>query len=219
MATTAERQAERASIAEQVASLREIGERDATVAQDAAWAWFRRLGDSAARDREEAASQLAELFACGRPSAGIDGPTEGILVTPLIEPRVDAVARVLTGAWTPWLGKRFDAERARGDNRLATSARWPMKLIWPRYASRAGAGERLAFDFETRVERGGIEPLVDVLVIDYAPIGANPDLIIRSIRDELVEIVPGAHLGRILYRRREGGYANIGYFALRTAVG
>jgi hypothetical protein len=219
MATTAQRQAERESIAERVASLREIGERDAATVQDAAWAWFRRLGDSAAKDREGAESQLAELFSCGRPSAGIDGPTEGILVTPLIEPRVDAVARVLTGAWMPWLGKRFDAASGRGDNRLATSARWPAKLIWPRYASRAGAGERLAFDFETRVERGGIEPLVDVLVIDYAPVESNPDLIIRSIRDELVEIVPGAHLGRILYRRRDGSYANIGYFALRTPVG
>jgi hypothetical protein len=218
MATTAERQAERAQVSERVASLREVGERDATVAQDAAWAWFRRLGDSAARDREEAASQLAELFACGRPSAGIDGPTEGILVTPLIQPQVDAAARILTGAWMPWLGKRFDAERARGDNRLAPSARWPAKLLWPRYESRPGDRERLAFDFETRVERGGVEPLVDVLVIDYAPIDANPDLIIRSIRDELVEIVPGAHLGRILYRRRDGGYANIGYFALRTPV-
>jgi hypothetical protein len=219
MATTAQRQEERASIAERVASLREIGERDAAVAQDAAWAWFRRLGDSAQDDRDAAASRLAELFACGRPSAGIDGPTEGILVTPLIQPGVDAAARVLTGAWMPWLGKRFDAERARGDNRLARSARWPAKLIWPRYTSREGDGERLAFEFETRVERGGIEPLVDVLVIDYAPVDSNPDLIIRSIRDELVEIVPGAHLGRILFRRRDGSYANIGYFALRTPVG
>jgi hypothetical protein len=219
MATTAARQQERASIAERVASLREVGERDAAVAQDAAWAWFRRLGDSAKQDREQAASQLAELFACGRPSAGIDGPTDGILVTPLIQPAVDAVARALTGAWMPWLGKRFDSDASRGDNRLATSARWPAKLLWPRYTSREGAGERLAFDFETRVERGGVEPLVDVLVIDYAPIESNPDLIIRSIRDELVEIVPGAHLGRILFRRRDGSYANIGYFALRTPVG
>jgi len=54
-------------------------------------------------------------------------------------------------------------------------------------------------------------------VIDYAPVDKNPGLIIRSIRDELVEIVPGAHLGRILYRRGDR-YDNWGYFALRTAV-
>jgi hypothetical protein len=219
MASTAQQVTTTTQIAERVASLREIGERDAPAAQDAAWAWFERLGASARGDREAASGRLAELFACGRPSSGIDGPTEGILVAPLIQPRVDAVARVLTGAWMPWLGKRFDAQRARGDNRLAGSARWPAKLLWPRYETRGGDGERLAFEFETRVERGGIEPSPDVLVIDYAPIETNPDLIIRSIRDELVEIVPGAHLGRILYRRKDGSYANIGYFALRTPLG
>ena len=218
MTTAAQRQTETGSIAERVASLRELGERDGLAAQDATWAWFRRLGDEAREDRDGAAERLAELFECGRPSGGIDGPTDGILVTPLIQPGVDAAARVLTGAWMPWRGKRFDAARARGDNRLTKSARWPAKLLWPRYASREGDGERLAFDFETRIERGGIEPAPDVLVIDYAPIESNPNLIIRSIRDELVEIVPGAHLGRILYRGKDGGYTNIGYFALRTPI-
>ena len=118
MTTAAQRQTEAGSIAERVASLRELGERDGLAAQDATWAWFRRLGDGAREDREGAAERLAELFECGRPSQGIDGPTDGILVTPLIQPGVDAVARVLTGAWMPWRGKRFDAARSRGDNRL-----------------------------------------------------------------------------------------------------
>jgi hypothetical protein len=48
-------------------------------------------------------------------------------------------------------------------------------------------------------------------------VASNPSFIIRSIRDELVEIVPGAHLGRILYSTKSG-YNNIGYFALKTRV-
>ena len=84
------------------------------------------------------------------------------------------------------------------------------------YGTRPGDGARLAFDFETRVEAGGVEPSVDVLVIDYAAIERNPRLVVRSIRDELVEIVDGAHLGRILWRQGEDRYTNIGYFALRT---
>ncbi len=114
------------------------------------------------------------------------------------------------------MGKRFDAERQVGDNRLTASAGWVGRLLWPFYATRKSDDGRIAFDFETRIEPGGIEPAVDVLVIDYAPIESNPRLIIRSIRDELVEIVPGAHLGRILWRKRDGSYTNIGYFALRT---
>jgi hypothetical protein len=39
--------------------------------------------------------------------------------------------------------------------------------------------------------------------------------VIRSIRDELVQIVPGAFLGRILLRIGRDSYACLGYFALR----
>ena len=204
------------STPERVAVLRELAERDPLAAQDAAWAWFERLGRLAVQDRASAAEQLAELFACGQPSRGIDGPTDGILVAPLIHPIPDRILRYLAATRMPWLGKRFNALQARGDNLLATGARWPIKLIWPLYSTRRGDQARIAFDFETRVESGGVEPSVDVLVIDYAPIERNPRLVIRSIRDELVEIVDGAHLGRILWRQGEDRYTNLGYFALRT---
>jgi hypothetical protein len=203
-------------IAERVASLRELAERSPGAAQDATWAWFKELGASAGGDREGASARLAELFGCGQPSSGIDGPTEGIFVTPLIQPQLDGVIRTVTKAWMPWNGKSFYADEQRGDNRLIGSIRVIGRLLWPLYSTSPGAkGERNAFDFETRVERGEAEPAVDVLVIDYAPVDRNPRLVIKSIRDELVEIVPNTHLGRILYRRGDG-YANIGYFALKT---
>ena len=106
--------------------------------------------------------------------------------------------------------------QGRGNNRLTGETRWVAKLLWPLYGTKQGAdGERLAFDFETRIEPGELDPDTEVLVIDYAPVDDNPRLIIKSIRDELVEIVPGANLGKILYRRG-GGYSNIGFFALRS---
>jgi hypothetical protein len=204
---------------ERVATLRELAATDPVAAQDAAWGWFERLGRLTAEDREGGAAALAELFGCGEPSERIDGPTDGILVAPLIHPAADGVARRITSLWMPWMGKSFDADALRGDNRLTRSTRFAARLLWPRYATRPAPDGRLAFDFETRVERGAAEPEVDVLVIDYAPVEENPDLIIRSIRDELVQIVPGTHLGRILWCGRDGGYTNIGYFALRTEVG
>lgn len=220
MATTTKprRTRKTTSTPQRVAGLRELAERDPLAAQDAAWAWFERLGKSAVQDRDTAAEGLAELFACGQPSRGIDGPTDGILVAPLIHPIPDRLLRFLAATGMPWLGKRFNSQEARGDNLLANGARWPIKLIWPLYSTRGGDQARVAFDFETRVEAGGVEPTVDVLVIDYAAIERNPRLVIRSIRDELVEIVDGAHLGRILWRQGEDRYTNIGYFALRTPV-
>ncbi|TMK41457.1 MAG: hypothetical protein E6G56_04380 [Actinobacteria bacterium] len=200
---------------ERVAALRELAARDSVAAQDGAWGWFERLGRLAITDRAAGSAQLADVFACGRPVQGIDGPTDGILVTTLIHPAVDRLARGLTALWMPWKGKNFHAIQERGENRLTPSTQWLARLVWPRYATRATEGGRLAFDFQTRVEPGAVEPAVDVLVIDYAPVQSNPRLGIKSIRDELVEIVPGGHLGRILYRLSGGGYRNLGYFALR----
>jgi hypothetical protein len=215
-AATKTRKATPHTTAERVAALREFAAVDPLGARDGAWQWFERLGRLAADDRAAGEEELAELFECGQPSQGIDGPTDGILVAPLIQPAVDAFARGLTRVWMPWMGKRFDSAEQVGDNRLVGSIRWVGRLLWPLYSTRDATDGRLAFDFETRVERGGVEPAVDVLVIDYAPVESNPRFIIRSIRDELVEIVPGAHLGRILWRGRDGSYTNIGYFALRT---
>jgi hypothetical protein len=207
------------SIPDRVAELRELAATDPVAAQDTTWAMFQRLGAATATDRDGAADQLADLFGCGTPSKGIDGPTDGILVAPLIHRSVDGVLRGLTRHYMPWSGKSFDLHEQSGTNRLVSSVRVIGKLLWPSYKTRAAAaaGGRLAFDFETRIERGAAAPEVDVFVIDYEPVQSNPDFIIRKIRDELVEIVPGTHLGRILYRT-PAGYSNVGYFALRTDV-
>jgi hypothetical protein len=206
-----------ATTAERVAQLRELAAADPAAAQADAWAWFTALGAATATEREHAAAELADLFGCGSPSRGLDGPTDGILVAPLIHPRVDGLLRTLTRHWMPWMGKSFDGGAQLGFNRLVGSARFLGYALFPLYRGRDVAEGLEGFDFVTRIEPGAAEPAVDVLVIDYEPVEKNPNLIIRQIRDELVEIVPGTHLGRILYRTKSG-YANIGYFALRTEV-
>jgi hypothetical protein len=196
--------------------LRELSQGDPTAAANQTWSWFKKLGGEAARDRAGAEAELDELFLQGSVPAGLDGATEGILVAPLIQPTVDSVVRRITGAWMPWAGKRFDQAANTGDNVLAGSARWPAKLLWPLYGTSPIAGGRAAFDFNTFEDAGKVDPSLRVLVIDYESMDSNPRLIIKRIRDELVQIVPGANLGKILWKTGEDAYTNIGFFALRT---
>src|ERR1700752_2160296 len=105
--TTTTKQASPTSIPTRVAELRELAASDPVAAQDATWALFQRLGAAPATDRDSASAQLADLFGCGQPSRGIDGPTDGILVAPLIHPRVDGFLRALTSHWMPWMGQSF----------------------------------------------------------------------------------------------------------------
>jgi hypothetical protein len=193
--------------------LRELAATDPAEAQDATWAWIEELGE------RKAEGELGELYRLGTPPRELEGPTEGILVTPLIHPAADFVLRTLTGAWMPWLGKSFDSVAAHGYNRLAPSARWPAKLFWPLYGTKPDVGARAAFDFETAIEPGKADPDVEVLKIDYGPVESNPRFIIRQIRDELVELVPDTYLGKILWRSGEERYTCIGYFALRQPAG
>ena len=207
---------DRSEVADRVAELREQAVVDPLEARDETWRWFAQLGEQAGREAEPAAAALAELFALGNPPQRIEGRTEGILVAPTISGPVDRLLRGISGAWMPWLGKRFDAEASRGDNVLTESARWPAKLFWPLYGTGSLGDARSAFDFETRVEPSEDDGSVDVLVIDYVVVDSNPSFLIKRIRDELVEIVPGANLGKVLWRNGDGSYALIGYFALRS---
>jgi len=204
-------------VAERVNELRERAKTDPVGARDEAWDWIEELGRRAVSDREGALAELQELFLCGRPAEGIEGQTEGVLVTWTMHPLADKLVGTVTNAWMPWVGKKFDSERGRGANTLTRSARWPAKLLWPLYGTRPDPLGRGAFDFTTYVEPGRLDPSVDVLVIDYESVPSNPRLLIRQIRDELVQLVPGANLGKMLVRvpRRQGLFPAL-YFALKS---
>lgn len=208
-------------VEERVERLRALAVTDPAAAQAATWAWFVEAGTRIGTDREAALAELGDLFRAGTPSEGIDGPTQGTLVGFTLHPAFDKTLAAITSLWLPWAGKRFNAKKERGDNLLLGSARWPSKLLWPLYSTRSLKDKRVAFDFETRVEAGAVDPDREVLVIDYAPVDSNPALIIKSIRDELVEIAPGTHLGKMLWRSGSGddeSYTLLAYFALKTKV-
>jgi hypothetical protein len=131
-------------------------------------------------------------------------------------PALDMAVRAVTALWMPWQGKRFDSDAATGDNRLTRSTGLVSKLLWPLYSMRDAEAGKLAFDFKTYVEAGKDDPDRQVMVIDYADVESNPRLLIRSIRDELVELVRGVYLGKILFNSGDDKYSKIGYFALRT---
>jgi hypothetical protein len=218
-ATKARARGRTGPVAARMQELREQAERDPIAARDEAWDWIEQLGGRATTDRDGALNELQELFLSGEPATGISGQTEGLLVTWTINPTADRVISQLTNAWMPWLGKKFDPEQHRGINTLTGGARWPAKLLWPFYATREDPLGRAGFEFTTYVESGLLDPSVNVLVIDYASVPENPRLLVRQIRDELVQIVPGANLGKMLVKMPRRTEPVLGlYFALRPLL-
>ena len=169
---------------------------DVRIERDRAWARLHELGERARSDRAGALRELEESFRAGRASAGIDGVTEGRFVAFALQPAADRALAALARRWMPWSGKRFSAAAARGDNALFE-------------------GSVHGFGFATRVEPSAREAGHEVLVIDYAAVPRNPPPV-RRIRDELVEIAPGVHLGQALWRRGERRPALVAYWALRA---
>lgn len=202
--------------ARRVEELRTLSLTDGHAAKEAAWGWITDLQALARSDSGSADEQLNELFRLGVPPMGLDGPTDGILVMTTTNPVADAAVKAVTALWMPWQGKRFVADAATGDNRMTGVAALASKLLWPLYSMKDAEAGKLAFDFKTYVEAGKLDPDREVMVIDYADIESNPMLIIRSIRDELVEVVTGCYLGKILYRTPNDNHLMVGYFALRT---
>lgn len=202
-----------------VAALQELADEDPALARRQAWAQIRLAGVRAARRREEAHDTLNRLFRLGTPpDPPLAGERPGIVVTPTTAAGADAPLRALFAAWMPWLGKRFDSATNTGDNLLTRSARLPARALWPSYRLEDAPGGRYAaFRFRTYVGPGTLDPDRQTLKIDYDSEN-NPSLLVRDILDELVQLVPGAYLGKVLLRRR-GDWSLVGYFGLRSPEG
>jgi hypothetical protein len=198
-----------------VEALQGLGKSNADLARRAAWNQIRLAGARAGSRPDEAHETLNRIFRLGGPpEPPLAGPLRGILVTPTIPSPAATVLRALTSAWMPWLGKRFDPGRQGGDNLLTASARVPTRILWPSYRPGELEGGRLAaFRFRTYTGPGTVDPDRETLKIDYDS-DENPGLLIRDILDELVQVVPGAYLGKVLLRRGEN-WRLIGYFALQ----
>jgi hypothetical protein len=198
-----------------VEALRGLGKANTDLARRSAWNQIRLAGARAGSRPHEAQDSLNRMFRLGTPpDPPLAGPMRGILVTPTIPSPAATALRGLASAWMPWLGKRFDRERQQGDNLLTASARVPARILWPSYRPQEVEGGRLAaFRFRTYTGPGKVDPDRETLKIDYDS-DDNPRLLIRDILDELVQLVPGAYLGKVLLRRGDD-WRLIGYFALQ----
>jgi hypothetical protein len=200
------------------AAVQGIAESDPERAKQLAWNQFRLAGVRARKRPDEARESLNRMFRLGvPPDPPIDGPTRGILVTPTLPRWAEVPFRGLADAWMPWVGKRFDSQAETGDNLLLPSARTPARVLWRSYTPEETAEGRLAaFKFRTYASPGTLDQDRQTMKIDY-DWDENPGLLIRDILDELVQVVPGAYLGKVLLRRRRSApWRLVGYFALQT---
>jgi hypothetical protein len=204
-------------VARYVEALQGLSKANADFARRAAWNQIRLAGARAGRRPEEARETLNLIFRLGVPPApALDGPMRGLMVTPTVPRPLDIGLRAVASAWMPWMGKRFDADAERGDNVLTASARVPTKILWPSYRAEPVDGGQAAFRFKTYVSPGSVDPDMETLKIDYDS-DENPALLIRDILDELVQVVRGAYLGKVLLRRG-GEWRLVGYFGLEPAA-
>jgi hypothetical protein len=200
-----------------VEALQGLSKANADLARRAAWNQVRLAGSRAGKRAAEAHDTLNRIFRLGiPPDPPLDGPTRGIMVTPILARPLDLGLRALATSWVPWTGKRFDAASGTGDNLLVASSRGPARVMWPSYRLKPLGDGYAAFRFRTYVGPGTVDPDRETLKIDYDA-DENPKLLIRDILDELVQVVRGAYLGKVLLRRR-GDWRLIGYFALEPAA-
>jgi hypothetical protein len=202
-------------VEEFVRALQGLRKSEQDLARRAAWNQIRLAGVRAHSRPEEALATLNLIFRLGKPpTTPLAGPNDGILVTPSLWRPADRAVSALTAAWMPWLGKRFDPDTESGDNLMRPSARRLARILWPRYRPEEAPGGLLAaFRFRTYTGPGKVDPDRETLKIDYDS-DENPGLLIRDILDELVQVVLGAYLGKVLLRRGEN-WRLIGYFALQ----
>jgi hypothetical protein len=91
MSTTVTEPTRSATSAAPLEELRARAASDAAGTQRETWALLAETGRRIQADRGAATARLDELFRAGRPSLGIDGPTEGTLVGFVIYPAFDRV--------------------------------------------------------------------------------------------------------------------------------
>jgi hypothetical protein len=152
-------------------------------------------------------AELEGLFARGvPPEPPLDGRYDGALLHLTLGPGGDLLFGAVFRLWMPWLGKRFDAEAATGENVFDMSAYRAGERLTPA-AFRAWWPEDVssyrALRFRTAVTSGRLDPGVEVLRIDY-DLPENPPLL-RRIVDELVAVQAGVYLGQAILRRGNGG--------------
>jgi hypothetical protein len=168
------------------------------------------MPSSANRPRTLTGRSVTELegaFARGvPPDPVLDGRYDGALLHLTLGPGADVLLEGLLRLWLPWLGKRFDAASASGENVFDMSAYRAGERLTPA-AYRAWWPEDVssyrALRFTTSAGAGRLDPGLEVVRIDY-DLPENPPLLGRIV-DELVAVQPGVYLGQAILRRGSSG--------------
>jgi hypothetical protein len=172
----------------------------------------RRIG----RDRAGTMETLNTMFKLGSaPTTPLNGRYRGSLLTPTMNPPLDATGNFLARLWLPWMGKRFMAATSTGDNVFTPSAPRVGRLLWPFYSDYRPyrRGLSTAFLFNTYIGPGVDDPELEVLKLDYDN-DANPSFLIRTVLDELVQVSGDYYLGKAFMKVRKD-YKLVAFFALR----
>jgi len=170
-------------------------------------------------NRGQALAALNDVFRLGwPPQPALDGRYRGELVALDIAPGLTQLSEIITAAWLPWQGKRFDAAQSCGDNIFTRDSLLLARLYWPLYRGYVDDGPKTyrAFAFQTYVAPGLTDPDRQVLKIDY-DIPANPGLSIRQILDELVQVADDFYLGKAHLKWWWGRWQLFAYFSLQRA--
>ncbi|MBJ7329705.1 MAG: hypothetical protein JHC95_07405 [Solirubrobacteraceae bacterium] len=185
------------------------------------WRWIGELSAADARER------LTALFPLGFASSAPRGDTEGLLVGKLFNGPGARVVNFSNAVGKRiglgWRGKTFDAESGTGYNRITRATWLPMLLLTRghRFRRIAGSSELQGFGFDHEIGRSPYPPHPEVRAITYAKRAyRNPHrspMMVRQTRDELVELVPGVYLGRVLLDHRNA-WRHVGFFAVREPI-
>jgi hypothetical protein len=176
-----------------------------------------RAGRRAGAHRADSFAALHGIFNLGRaPGAELDGNYRGQFTTLTLFEPLDSVARALLRVWKPWLGKRFHAATADGDNMFTARDEIVGRVLWPLYDDYQPfrPGQVTAFRFNTYLSPGVQDSALTTLKLDYDR-PDNPGFLVRWVLDELVRISAGYYLGKAHLRLATGNYHLAAFFALR----
>jgi hypothetical protein len=168
------------------------------------------------RSPDDGLNLLNEIFGAAQPPQNtIIGRLDGDLVALDIAPGVTQLLSRLTSNWLPWKGKTFDPTTQRGDNIFTRDSITLARIFNPFYRGFTDDGQDTyrAFAFRTYLGPGREDPDLTVMKIDY-DLGENPNLTIRRVLDELVQIGEGTYLGKAHVKWWSGRWQRVAFFML-----
>lgn len=193
-----------------IAALRDLAKHDAAFARDVGWQMLLELG------RRDDRAALHELWLAGATPSSPPGRTEGKNLGRQHSHPAARRTNLVHRIDDPWIGKTIGEHD--GYNRLRLHSAPLVYSLARKVPPRLERRELAVFGFDVEITAGAIEPTREVLALKYdPPRHGNPRggiLPLARIRDEIVELLDGVYVARVLLLEH-GSYRHIGAFGLR----